>query len=212
MPSISATWLAVGRGVAAATAFTGVALLFILDKGGAEQFVYFTTQSNTLVGCCFLWGALGRAGHRPPTVLRGAVTLYILITFLVFHLVLANPASGFGNGSVHLGSVQNILLHTVTPLFALADWLLVRAERPRWWWAGAWLAYPLGYLAFALVRGLIVHEYPYPFLDVRELGYGGVATVSAVLLVVFWGLGFAVVALGRIGGPRPAPAPIGDAA
>src|SRR5438270_433742 len=83
-------------------------------------------------------------------------------------LVLANPASGFGDGSAHFGSVQNVLLHTVTPLLALLDWVLVGLTRPRWRWALGWLSYPLAYLAFALVRGLMVREYPYPFLDVSS--------------------------------------------
>lgn len=197
--------LAVCRGVGALVAFTGVALLFLVEHGGPDEFVFFTTQSNLLVGCCLLWGAVAQARSpavidRPPAALRGAVTLYILVTLLVFHLVLANPASGFGNGSVHFGTVQNVLLHTVTPLLALLDWVLVRAGRARWWWPVGWLSYPLAYLAFVLVRGAIVHRYPYPFLDVRSIGYAAVATVSAGLLVVFLVLGLLVVALGRIGG------------
>jgi hypothetical protein len=196
--------LALWRAVAAAIALTGVAMLFVIEHGGPGEFVMFTTQSNTLVGCCFLWGALAHYWRTPPVLVRGAVTLYIMITFLVFHLVLANPSSGFSDGSVHVGSTQNILLHTVTPLLALADWLLIRAERPRWRWAALWLAYPLAYLAFVLVRGVLVHRYPYPFLDVASIGYGGVAEVSVVLLIVFWLLGLGVVGAGRLGRREPA--------
>jgi hypothetical protein len=171
-------------------AVTGVVLLFVVEHGGPDEFVNFTTQSNLLVGFCFLWGAVR---PRVPDVVRGAVTLYVLVTLLIFHLVLANPASGFSDGSVHFGPVQNILLHTVTPLLALLDWLLIGHELPRWRWAAAWLVYPLAYLAFVLIRGAIVHRYPYPFLDVTENGYGGVALVALVLLVVFWLLGSLVV-------------------
>src|SRR5204863_9583273 len=173
LPPVRTIRVAAFHAVAAAVALTGVALLFVVEHRGPGEFVYFTTQSNTLVGCCFLWAALapwlpGRAAGGPPVVLRGAVTLYVLVTFLVFHLVLANPASGFGDGSAHVGSVQNVLLHTVTPLLALLDWALLVVVRPRWRWAVLWLSYPLAYLGFALVRGLIVHRYPYPFLDVTS--------------------------------------------
>jgi hypothetical protein len=196
---VSVAITAASRAAAAVVAFTGVALLFVLDHGGAGEFVYFTTQSNTLVGLCFLAGAIGPWLSRPgpPEVVRGAVTLYILVTFLVYHLILANPASGFSDGGAQLGTVQNVLLHTVTPLLALLDWVLIRTRRLRLRWAAAWLAYPLAYLAFALVRGAIVHRYPYPFLDVRSIGYGGVAIVSLGLVVVFWLLALIVVALGR---------------
>lgn len=199
--------VAAWRAVAAVVALTGVAMLFVVEHNGPGEFVFFTTQSNLLVGACFLWGALARwlpAG--PPAVVRGAVTLYILVTFLVFHLVLANPASGFSDGSVHFGTVQNTLLHTVTPLFAVLDWLLIRSDRPPWRWAAtAWLVYPLAYLAFVLVRGAIVHEYPYPFLDVGSLGYGGVTLSALGLFVVFWLLGLLVVAASRLRHPVAAP-------
>jgi hypothetical protein len=188
-----------GRAAGAASAFGGVALLLVQGHGGGSEFVYFTTQSNLLVGLCFLWGAAAGRRSAPPPFLRGAVTLYMLVTFLVFHGVLANPASGFGNGAQHFGPLHNILLHTLTPILTGTDWVLIRVGRARWWWSLAWQAYPLGYLAFALVRGTLVGSYPYPFLDVHSLGYGGVSGVSAALLVVFVLLGLVVVAAGRIG-------------
>jgi len=190
------TFLAAFRAVGAVVALTGVMSLFVVDHGGPGEFVYFTTQSNVLVACCFLWGALAAwlpAGPLPA--LRGAVTLYILVTFLIYHL--ANPASGFGVGSAQFGSIPNVLIHTLTPLLALLDWVLVPAGPPRWRWAAAWLAYPSAYLAFVLVRGAIVHRYPYPFLDVGDLGYGALAIVVASLFVLFWLLGLLVVAIGR---------------
>ena len=177
--------------IAAAAAFTGVAMLFLVEHRGPDEFVYFTTQSNTLAGCCFLWAAVApwlprRAAGGPAAVLGGAVTLYVMVTFLVFHLILANPASGFSDGSVQFGPVQNVLLHTVTPLLALLDWLLVGVERPRWRWAAAWLTYPLAYLVFTLA-----------------LGYADVGIVAAVLCLVFWLLGLLVVAVGRLGRREP---------
>lgn len=205
MREMSAGFVAACRAVGAVVALTGVVWLFAVEGDGPGQFVFFTTQSNLLVGLCFVWGALALwLPSGPPAVVRGAVTLYILVTFLVFHLVLANPASGFGDGSVQFGTFQNTLLHTVTPLLALLDWLLISTERARWRWpATAWLIYPLGYLAFVLIRGAIVHRYPYPFLDVTSLGYLGLTISAVALLVFFWLLGLLVVVLGRIRTPLP---------
>ncbi len=42
-----------------------------------------------------------------------------------------------------------------------------------------------------------MHRYPYPFLDVRSIGYGGVTVVALGLFVVFWLLGLVVVLIGR---------------
>lgn len=84
----------------------------------------------------------------------------------------------------------------------VADWLV---DPPRHrlplWVAGAWLAYPAAWLAYTLVRGEIVDWYPYPFVDVSELGYGGVLLRCAALLVGFVvaALAFVVLANWRAG-------------
>jgi hypothetical protein len=57
--------------------------------------------------------------------------------------------------------------------------------------------YPLGYLAYALVRGELRGLYPYPFIDVPALGYGTALLNAFGLLLVFTGLGFAMLGLSR---------------
>lgn len=172
---------------------------------------YFTIQSSLAYGAFAAWAAF-RDRVAPPA-LKGAVTLYVTITGLVYHLVLANPASGFANGPVHRelpDAIGNQLLHTVVPLLAVLDWLLFDPRgRFRWRYALYWLAYPLGYLAFALVRGLIVDRYPYPFIDVRDLGYDGVAVSTVFFAVTFWLLGLALVAVDRLAA-RFVPSPSRD--
>jgi hypothetical protein len=163
---------------------------------------YFTIQSNVAYGIFAAWAAF--RGRATPPVLKGAVTLYVAITGLVYHLVLTNPASGFAVGPVQRDlpeAIGNQLLHTVVPLLAVLDWLLFDGRgRFRWRHALLWLAFPLAYLAFALLRGLIVDKYPYPFINVTELGYAGVSISSAGFAVAFWLLGLAFVAIDRWGG------------
>ena len=67
-----------------------------------------------------------------------------------------------------------------------------------WWYAAVWLGYPLAYLAFALVRGAIVHKYPYPFIDAGELGYLGVTISALGFTVAFFVLGLLLIGLGRL--------------
>ncbi|MEH0825077.1 MULTISPECIES: Pr6Pr family membrane protein [unclassified Micromonospora] len=165
---------------------------------------YFTIQSNVAVGVLAGYGAWCALRDRPepPSVLKGAVTLYITITGTVYHLVLANPASPFAMVQPDRQPGEwwgNQFLHTVVPLLALADWALFdRRGRLRPRYAAWWLAFPVGYLCFALVRGLVVGSYPYPFIDAGELGYDGV-TVSAVgFAAVFWLLGLLFVGVDRL--------------
>ncbi len=172
---------------------------------------YFTIQSNVGYGVFAAWAAF--RGRATPAALKGAVTLYVAITGLVYHLVLTNPASGFAAEEVRRAlpeAIGNQLLHTVVPLLAVLDWLLFDERgRFRWRYALYWLAFPLGYLAFALLRGLVVDKYPYPFINVNELGYDGVSVSTAVFAVAFWILGLLFVAIDRWGGrlPRRRPAP-----
>jgi hypothetical protein len=160
---------------------------------------YFTIQSNLAVGA-FAGYAAWRSAHdrpEPPSALKGAVTLYIAITGTVYHLVLANPASPFAMVQPHrqLGEWWgNQFLHTIVPLLAIADWALFdRRGRLRPRYAAWWLAFPLAYLGFALVRGLIVHRYPYPFIDAGTLGYAGVGVSSVGFAFAFWLLGLVLV-------------------
>ncbi|GIF94914.1 Pr6Pr family membrane protein [Catellatospora citrea] len=182
------------RALTAVCALAGVVLLLVDTGGGLGVAVYFTVQSNLIVAAVFGCAAFGRGGVR----LRGAATLYITITGTVYHLVLTNPASPFFTADPGAVTLHNLLLHTATPLLAAIDWLLVNRERVRWWHAGAWLAYPLAYLAFALVRGALTGRYPYPFIDVAALGYGAVAVNAAVFSVLFFLLGLLLIGLGEL--------------
>ncbi|MEV0605662.1 Pr6Pr family membrane protein [Polymorphospora rubra] len=178
---------------------------------------YFTIQSNLLLGCFAGYAAvLACRGAEAPAAVKGAVTTYMVITGLVYHLVLMNGTGEFSMvdaaaGASPLIQLGNQLTHTLTPILAVADWLLFDRSRARWRHAALWLAYPLAYLAFALVRGLVTGHYPYPFVDVTELGYGGVAVNTLVFGSVFYLIGLAVVAANRAAttlrrGPGPDPA------
>lgn len=164
---------------------------------------YFTIQSNVAVGAFAAYAVL-RARHadvEPSPLLKGAVTLYISITALVYHLLLANPASPFAMTQPDrdpVATLGNLLLHTVVPLLAVLDWLVFDTRgRFRWRYPLYWLAFPLAYLGFALVRGLVVDRYPYPFIDAGELGYAGVGLSTVFFAFAFWVLGLAFVLIDR---------------
>jgi hypothetical protein len=66
-----------------------------------------------------------------------------------------------------------------------------------WKDAVVWLTYPGVYLVYILARGAMSGLYPYPFVDVTVLGYGGVIARAGLLMLVFLGMGLLVVAVGR---------------
>ena len=133
--------------------------------------------------------------------LRGAATLYMAITGLVYSLLLSNA------------DVQtpipwvNAVLHYVFPLFMVIDWLLDRMVFPLSFRQGlVFLLYPVLYLAYTMVRGAMVDWYPYPFLEPRSNGYGFVTVMSAFVAVVGLALAWLVCWVSRRGGPDREPA------
>jgi hypothetical protein len=192
------------RALIVAAVVVGLVLTFMRsDVGSAlHPLVFFTVQSNAILAAVMLLALLRPrwSGTRSGAVVVGAATLWISVTGIVYHTLLTGPFAMSGSTANPM-TADSILLHTVTPLLAAVGWLTIdRSQRTLpWRWAALWLIYPLAYLAFALLRGLSTHDYPYPFVDVNDLGYGGVTLMSLVLCVAFWALGLAVIALGRLG-------------
>lgn len=182
----------------------GAQLAVLAGAGGLNPvnfFSYFTVQSN-LIGVVALLAtaAAGRRRGRAIDWVRGAASVYLTVTFAVVILLLSNIDVGLQLGWV------DFVLHKLFPVVVVADFLLdpprarVSARD-----AGLWLAFPLAWLAYTMVRGPIAGWYPYPFLDpALNGGYGAVVVTIAVILVAGAVLCAVYAALGN-GRRRAAP-------
>lgn len=147
-------------------------------------FSYFTVESNTLAVLSLLaGGAAAAAGltSRRLDIARGAVALYMSTVALVFIVLLSNRPTA------ELTAVpwDNTVLHYLMPVVVVLDWLLSgRAAAVRFRQALLWLAVPLAYVVYSLVRGSIVGWYPYAFLNPTVHGYPGVLFTCVVLGLV----------------------------
>ncbi|MGW4246290.1 Pr6Pr family membrane protein [Nocardia sp. NPDC004722] len=165
-------------------------------------FSYFTIQSNLIIIAVWLVIALADPQGRRWQYIRCAATLYILITGVVYALLLQKINVGIAY------PWTNDTLHRVTPLVALADWLLVPvALGVSARLIAVLLAYPIVYGVYSLIRGPIVDWYPYPFIDPRSQGYGSMAVGLVFLVIAFVILAIAVIALGDLAGRRRRVAP-----
>jgi hypothetical protein len=68
------------------------------------------------------------------------------------------------------------------------------------------LWYPLAYLIWTLVHGAVTGWYPYPFIDVTDLGYPRVLINIAGLVLAFLVIEAALVGLSRMLARRGSPA------
>ncbi|MFJ9947264.1 Pr6Pr family membrane protein [Kitasatospora sp. NPDC091207] len=173
--------------------------------------VYFTVQSNVIVLGYFIgavyWMVKRGTVDAPAPRLRGAATLYILITGLVSHILLehgANPLPGLFDGPDKLQHWSSFFLHYVTPVMVIIDWLTLKPRNASAWRdVPLWLAFPLGYAAIVLARNALFSNYPMPypyfFFDPTTKGYGYVWGQIALLTVEFVVLAATVIGLDRLG-------------
>ena len=172
-------------------------------------FSYFTIQSNVLAAIAagmLLWRPDRRG--RVFAVVRLDALLCIAVTGIVYHAVLAGLQE-----LTPSGALANLMLHTVVPVGTVVAWLVV-GPRPRLSPAvvGWSLVYPLGWIAYTFLRGAVVDWYPYPFLDVSEIGLQSALVRTGVVAVIFLVLAFAVLGLEKIlpPAPRPVSEPVRD--
>lgn len=150
----------------------------------ANFFSFFTIQNNLLVALVFLLSAAYTMAKRQPrwlSQLRAATTVYITIVGLGFSVLL----SGLENSILTAVPWDNTVLHYIIPVAAVVDFLLDRPQaKLRFASSLLWLLYPIGYLAYSLIRGAITDWYPYPFLNPSNNGYVGIVVVSVGLLAL----------------------------
>lgn len=156
----------------------------------ANFFSFFTVESNIFAAAVLLIGAVMAAKGKSAgwlALLRGAATLYMVTTGIVFAVLLSGLEAQF------LTAVpwDNTVLHYIMPFAVLVDWLLdpphIRIGLKQALW---WFVYPVAYLAYTLIRGPIANWYPYPFLNPDNNGYAAVFVVclgvAATILIAAW--------------------------
>jgi hypothetical protein len=195
-------WLAVGTQFVLSIR-TGIANGHGPWHGVVEYFGFFTLLTNILCAAiltAFVTASASRVGQflRRPGVVTAAATS-IIVVGVVYHLLLAALWDPQG-----IDRVVDTLLHTVNPLLFVFAWTrLVPRGAVRIGDAPLAAGYMVGYAAYILVRGELVGRYPYPFIDVSQLGYPLALRNAALLGVAFVALSGLMVGLNRIvGAPR----------
>ncbi|MBR9840900.1 MAG: hypothetical protein GYB50_23885 [Rhodobacteraceae bacterium] len=153
---------------------------------------FYTILTNLLVAVTFL--RMASSGRMAGPAWLGGVTLWIAITGVVYHLLLANPWEGFG-----LSEIADFGLHTVTPILVVLFWLVTAPKHGlRFTTALGWLLWPLAYVTYALLRGQLEGIYPYFFVDPTRIGWGGVLRWSGMLCAGFTAAGGLQVGIARL--------------
>lgn len=200
-PAAARWWHVVTLLVIVASLITQLVLVFqgtnVLVEDGEEApstamrvanfFSFFTVQSNIVLGIGAAILALNPQGDgRGFRVLRIAGLIGIAVTGVVYSTLLSGVVDLDG-----VAQLTNLGFHYLAPLLGVIGWLLF----------GPWprieprtvvlsLSWPVAWLIYTLIRGELTDFYPYPFIDVAELGYGRTLLNAAGITVVFLAVGW----------------------
>ena len=123
-----------------------------------------------------------------------AIAVYISVVAIVYNSILRFLWKPEG-----LQLVVDELLHSVIPVVFVIMWFLsIRNAALKWRDIYVWLIYPLVYIVYVLIRGALSGFYPYPFINVTELGYNRVLINSVGLLFVFLFFSLLFVAIEKL--------------
>lgn len=158
---------------------------------------YFTVITNIIVAICFtrlsfIKRAEARSLFTQASTLT-AITIYIVVVGLIYNIALRGLASPVG-----WARLADELLHVISPLIVLFFWIFfVKKSTLQYRQAITWLAYPLLYVIFIVVRGYLINKYPYPFIDVVQLGYPKAILNAIVILLIFWLLSLLLILISK---------------
>ena len=161
-------------------------------------FSFFTILTNILVSVYFTSLLLTATNSGGKNLTRTgsltAVTVYITVVGLVYQVALRHIWHPEG-----IQMIVDELLHSIIPTMVILFWLFHERKRElNWKSIPAFLIYPLCYLAFILLRGSISGFYPYPFINVTELGWPETISNILILFGVFVILFFLFIGLGKL--------------
>lgn len=192
---LSKNFAAAYKAIIAAVVIAAVVTQFSfssINVGGfsaSNFFSFFTIESNILAVIMFLISAYftlrGKVSHNLD-IWRGASTLYMIITGIVYVLLLSGLEESLQTSIPWV----NFVLHYAFPVAVLLDWFIDRPVFKITLKQGLlWLTFPIAYAVYSLIRGAITSWYPYPFLNpIIEGGYVKIAIVSCMIAIGAYGI------------------------
>ena len=166
-----------------------------------EYFAYFTIQSSLIAAVVLAVSAIREFKALPQTktlnLARLSVSTYAIVVAVVYNALLRGTSvlPGDPDYGYNWPVAPNEILHVWAPVFIVLDLaftaMTYKLKFRQIFWV---LAFPLAWLAFTIVRGLITNWWAYWFLNPNEeAGVPGVITY--IVVIVIFGLVSATVSL-----------------
>lgn len=200
--------------IMSACAFTGVAMMLGANDT-AQILSYYTNQSNLICAVVFLILAVllisGKSfkDEKWYPIIKGAVTMCIMLTFLVFHFMLRPQFFQMGVDFGKEFLISNALVHYVAPLMVFFDYIIFDEKGTyKWYHPLTWTVIPLLYLGYIQIYNLFGGRFhgtdgamvkaPYFFLDVEGNGLTYVLVSVLALLVAYIALSYVIMLFDKL--------------
>lgn len=169
-----------------------------------EYFSYFTIQTSLIaivtlsVAGWFAWN--GRTETRVLNIVRLCTVTFTVVVTLVYNLLLRGLPDAAADGDYVWPVLPNEILHVWAAIFMLIDWILssrrINLRVRTIFWV---LVFPLVWLVYSIIRGLIVDWWPYWFINPNEpAGVTGMLTYIVGIMLFLLTVAIGLVGLQRI--------------
>ena len=161
-----------------------------------EYFVFFSIDSSILAGVVGLVGAYilfsGKEESERLMTIRMVAAVSMVIVGVVYHALLGDSAIDPRDVGYDWPRVPNLVIHTWAPIAVVIDYLIsYKGALPRLRQALWVIVYPLVWLSFSVVRGLLDGWWPYWFINPNsEIGLTGMLMYIVLIAISFVLLGY----------------------
>ncbi|MGU8655084.1 Pr6Pr family membrane protein [Clostridium perfringens] len=181
-------------------------------KVNFKIFNYFTIWSNILVLlyliCSIVWIIKYNNTKKNNTFLpslKGAITLNIVITFLVYNFILTKSNFDMKIANSYNMFIANKIVHYIVPVMMILDYLLFdnKGEYKKIY-PVYWISIPYIYLFYVFIMIKLGNDvginskYPYPFLNIELLGNSKVFISIIYFNIAFILLGYLIFILDKL--------------
>jgi len=158
---------------------------------------FFTVTTNIIVALCFTRLSFSKNGETKNFFAKcstlTAISVYIVAVGLIYNVMLRGLLTPTG-----WSKAADELLHVVSPVVFLFFWIVfVKKSDLQYKQAITWLIYPMLYVIFVVIRGQLINQYPYPFIDVVQLGYPKAILNAVIVIFIFWILSLLFIFIGK---------------
>lgn len=169
-----------------------------------EYFSYFTIQTSLLaivtlsVAGWYAW--TGRTETRVMNIVRLSTVTFTIVVTLVYNMLLRGLPDAVEDGGYVWPILPNEILHVWAAVLMLIDWILssrrINLRIRTIFWV---LVFPLAWLVYSIIRGLMVDWWPYWFINPNEpAGVTGMLTYIVGIMLFLLTIAISLLGLQRL--------------